>query len=83
MLGIDAVRDTLQNAVGKNVVEISLEGNPSKSARMHNDEKLTIVFSDGSQLVLLIGSNGQNLMNDVRGLKASDLSLSFVAHFRP
>jgi hypothetical protein len=78
----EIVHETFEKIVGKTVAGVELHDQRSKYKDLHHDEMLTVTFTDGTRLEVQIGSNGRNLMSDIRGFKASDLSLSFVPHFK-
>jgi hypothetical protein len=77
----EIVHATFDKIVGRTVEAVHLQDNRSKSRQIHHDETLTIVFTDGSRLVVQGGSNAGNLMGKIAGFKASDLSLSYVPRF--
>lgn len=76
------VHETFEKIIGKTVAGVELHDQRSRYKDLHHDELLTLTFTDGTRLEVQIGSNGGNLMHDVRGFKASDLSLSFVPQFK-
>lgn len=80
-IGIDAVRETAQQAKGRTIREISLEPNRSKTRLMHHDETLTLEFTDGTKLVLQIGSNAGACASDDPKFDARRWDLSFCASF--
>ncbi len=75
------VHETFENIVGRTVSRVHLRDNRSRSKHVHHDETLTVEFDDGSRLVVQGGSNGGNLMDEIPGFNASDLSLSYVPTF--
>jgi len=78
-LGPHAVRSQIEKSVGKTIDRIQFGPSPSGSRHEHHGEWMTLHFSDGSRLELETGSNAAQLPN---GVKASDVSLSFIGLFR-
>lgn len=78
----EQVHSTFDETHGKTIKGTRLQNNPAKNGDVHHDERLTIDFTDGSCLVVVIGSNGGQLHDKFRGFKASELSLSFIPFFR-
>jgi len=78
-LGAEFVRAQIESAVGKTIERIQFGPCRSTSQHEHHGEWLTLHFSDGSRLELENGSNAAQLPN---GVKASDVSLSFIALYR-
>lgn len=76
-----AVHETFENIIGRTVSRVHLRDNRSRSKYVHHDETLTVEFDDGSRLVVQGGSNAANLMGEIPGFNASDLSLSYVPTF--
>lgn len=72
-----------KQAKGRTIHDISLLPNRSENRHMHNDETLTIEFTDGAVLALEIGSNAGDLASDDESFDARLLSLSFCARFEP
>jgi hypothetical protein len=75
------VHEIFENMVGRTVSSVHLRDNRSRSKHIHHDETLTVEFDDGSRLVVQGGSNAGNLMDEIPGFNASDLSLSYVPAF--
>jgi hypothetical protein len=76
------IHETFEKIIGKTIAGVELHDQVSKYKDLHHDEMLTVTFTDGTRLEVQIGPNGGNLMHDIRGFKASDLSLSFVPQFK-
>lgn len=75
------VHEVFEKTVGRTVSAMELKDTRAKSKYVHNDETLTVEFTDGSRLVVRAGSNAGNLMDQILGFNASDLSLSYVPTF--
>lgn len=77
-MGIDAVRDQIKKAcMAKTIVDVELIAQRSSDRALHNDERLTFRFSDGSALTLQIGSNAGNYALDDARFDAREWDLSF------
>ena len=81
--GQEAARRTFERMVGKVIQGVYLRSNPARTKDVSHTEWLTVRFTDGSQIDIVIGSNGDDseLKERFRGFRASDLSLSFVPLF--
>ncbi len=76
------VHETFGVSFGRTVGFASIFATTARGRRhVHHDETLTVEFDDGSRLVVQGGSNGGNLMDEIPGFNASDLSLSYVPTF--
>ncbi len=73
----DAVKQRFRATVGKTVKSVDVRTNPGRFKNVHTDERLTIEFTDGSHLVVVIGSNGDELTEKYRGFTNRELDLSF------
>ncbi len=81
-LGQHAAYEQLHHATGKTIERVRFGDDLSSDPEVHNGEYIVLEFVDGTALQILSGSNGQNLMREHPGLKASEINCSFVAVFK-
>jgi hypothetical protein len=85
-----SVYEQLHQATGKTIAKVRFGDDPSSDRRVHQGEYIIFEFTDGTELEIKTGSNGQQLMDahfDCRKtgrpvLNASDLHFSYVVLFR-